>query len=105
MNPENAHKKKDAGRFVRIIIFFIKTASLPEKIKAKNLYKNADLLIFFPNLTIKQVPKRIKPIPSKSAASGVSPRHKNDINRATIGLYEFIGASAESSPIESAFII
>jgi hypothetical protein len=32
ISPENAQRANDVGRFVRRIIFLIKTASLPEKI-------------------------------------------------------------------------
>ena len=37
INPENAHKKKDAGMLVNIIICLINTASIAENINAKAL--------------------------------------------------------------------
>ena len=86
------------------ITFFIKTASVPEKIKANTLYKTAVPLPLQTPCKI-YVPDIISKIPIIDAIEGSSPRKKKPNANATIGLYEFMGARTDSSPSDKAFII
>ena len=65
INPENAHKKKDAEIFVSIIISFINTASTAENINAKALYNTA-FPLYKTFLCKKYVPNIINIIPNKA---------------------------------------
>ena len=73
-NPENAHKKNAFVIPERRIIFFIKIASVPEKIRARTLYKIALELILLCDLipSTKYVPNMIKAMPKKAVRLGIS---------------------------------
>ena len=83
--PASAQYKKADDMFVNRITFFIKMASVPEKIRAKNRNK-VDLLKKIFELVKKKVPNIIKNIPKISREFGISFNKKNPNINATMGL-------------------
>lgn len=102
--PDIAQRINEVGMLVSRIIFFMKTASVPEKIRASTLYAIAFLLPI-PLSYKRYVPVIIKNIPKIAVRAGISFKYKYAAIIAARGLYELIGAREDNSPIERALII
>ena len=70
-NPDIAQSAKEVGILVSKIIFLIKTASLPENINAKILYKTA-FLLYSPFWYRIYVPNIISKMPAIADNDGIS---------------------------------
>ncbi len=102
--PEIAQRENALFMLVKRIIFFIKIASVAEKIRAINLnnvdFEKNEIVLFN-----KKVPKIINNIPKQASNVGVSFNSRKAIIMAMTGLKELIGAMLDNSPQDNDFII
>lgn len=102
--PEIAQRENALFMLVKRIIFFIKIASVAEKIRAINLnnvdFEKNEIVLFN-----KKVPRIINNIPKQASNVGISFNSRKAIIRAMTGLKELIGAMLDNSPQDNDFII